>query len=63
MPTFNAGKRICIGKDFAILEIKSLISSIILNYKIIPTKKIVEIKDNLGLPTKNGCWIKFEKRD
>jgi len=61
---FSAGPRNCIGQKFALYEEKSVLSSIIRNFKITSIEKRDEITliSELILRTHNGINVKLEKR-
>ncbi|XP_057655374.1 cytochrome P450 4V2-like isoform X2 [Diorhabda carinulata] len=61
---FSAGPRNCIGQKFAMLEMKSIISKVLRNYKLLPTNPFHEIKlvANIVLGSNNGICLTLEKR-
>ncbi|XP_068667784.1 cytochrome P450 86A1-like [Aristolochia californica] len=61
---FNAGPRICLGKDLAYLQMKSVASSILLRHRLeaVPGHK-VEQKMSLTLFMKNGLRVYVHPRD
>ncbi|XP_046382306.1 uncharacterized protein LOC124153250 [Ischnura elegans] len=61
---FSAGPRNCIGQRFAMLEVKSVLCSILRHYKLIPvdTPKDISFMHDLVLRPCNGIKIKLEKR-
>ncbi len=61
---FSAGPRNCVGQKFAMYEEKSVLSSIIRNYKITSVEKRDEIAliAELILRTHNGINVKLERR-
>lgn len=61
---FSAGSRNCLGQRFAMLEIKSVLSSIIRNFELRPTPKTKEFKyaADLVLRPLNGLFIEFNER-
>ena len=64
-PTFNAGPRLCLGKDMAILEMKILMSIILQSYRFTlkPNHHPVRYNPSLTMPVKNGLLIHLETRD
>lgn len=61
---FAAGPRNCIGQRFALLEEKSVISSIIRNFKLKSVQKREEIKllQEVVLRSVDGINLRFERR-
>ncbi|XP_037041977.1 cytochrome P450 4C1-like [Bradysia coprophila] len=61
---FSAGPRNCVGQKFAMFEEKSVLSSIIRNYKIISveTTDEIDLMAELILRTHNGINVKLERR-
>ncbi|XP_071445182.1 cytochrome P450 4C1-like [Hetaerina americana] len=61
---FSAGPRNCIGQRFAMLEVKAVLCSILLQYKLIAvdTPKDISFMHDLVLRPCNGIKIKLEKR-
>nr|AJN91173.1 cytochrome P450 monooxygenase CYP9G18 [Cnaphalocrocis medinalis] len=63
---FGMGPRACIGSRFAILELKVLVYSIVLNYKILKCKKTldpIKLKAlDFNLMALGGTWVKLEAR-
>ncbi|KAF5280454.1 hypothetical protein FQR65_LT03263 [Abscondita terminalis] len=61
---FSAGPRNCIGQKFAFMEVKTIISTIVRNYELLPidTPSSVKIRVHLILKTTDGIKIKFLKR-
>ncbi|KAK4871605.1 hypothetical protein RN001_015729 [Aquatica leii] len=61
---FSAGPRNCIGQRFAIMELKMIIASVVMNFKLIPidTQSSITISSNLTIKTTDGIKVKFEKR-
>lgn len=57
-------KRIFSGQKFAVLEMKAVVSSIIRNFKIIPTEKTKNLTftTDLVMRPKGGLNIVLEKR-
>ena len=61
---FNAGPRICLGKDLAYLQMKSVAASVLLRHKlaVVPGHK-VEQKMSLTLFMKYGLKVNVNHRD
>ncbi|KDP28614.1 hypothetical protein JCGZ_14385 [Jatropha curcas] len=61
---FNAGPRICLGKDLAYLQMKSVAAAVLLRHRltIVPGHK-VEQKMSLTLFMKDGLKVNVHKRD
>ena len=58
---FGAGPRKCIGSNFAMHEMILAVSELILNYKVLPVKKEIEILPLITLKPKNA-YVEFKKR-
>jgi len=59
---FSAGSRNCIGKRFAIMELKFIIFHIIMNFHV-KTVKDVEVCHNILYSSSNGFWFDFKSRN
>lgn len=61
---FNAGPRICLGKDLAYLQMKTIAAAVLLRHRltVVPGHK-VEQKMSLTLFMKNGLLVNLQKRD
>ncbi|XP_017077517.1 probable cytochrome P450 9h1 [Drosophila eugracilis] len=63
---FGVGPRNCIGNRLALMEIKSIVYQLVLNFKLKPAEKTSRnLLDDIrghGLKPKNGFWLKFESR-
>ncbi|XP_077215350.1 cytochrome P450 86A1-like [Tasmannia lanceolata] len=61
---FNAGPRICLGKDLAYLQMKSVASAVLLRHRLslVPGHR-VEQKMSLTLFMKNGLRVYVQNRD
>ena len=61
---FGAGPRICIGMRFALIEMKMVLTRLLLDYTILPGEELEKkfaIRDQSSIsPTE--VWIKLEKR-
>ena len=62
--SFNAGPRICLGKDLAYLQMKSIAAAVLLRHRVNVTKgHKVEQKTSLTLFLKNGLVMDVHSRD
>lgn len=61
---FSAGPRNCIGHKFAILEMKTVVSSILRNFELLPVPDKTEITSlfRVTLRSKGGIWITLKPR-
>ncbi|CAF4793937.1 unnamed protein product [Pieris macdunnoughi] len=61
---FSAGPRNCIGQKFAMMEMKSALSALLKNYKLLPvtTSKDLEFVADLVLRNSKPIYLKFIKR-
>lgn len=60
-PVFNAGRRICLGKPLAFLEIKLLSLMLLRRYKFTLSRNTDDQYINtIVLPMKHGLWVKAE---
>nr|ARO50427.1 cytochrome P450 [Chironomus tentans] len=62
---FSAGMRNCIGQRFAMLELKTMLTKIVLNFKILPVTSFNELifKGDIVLRTQNPIIMKFVTRN
>nr|CAD7402599.1 unnamed protein product [Timema poppensis] len=63
--SFSAGARNCIGQKFAMLEMKSTVSKVLRNYRLLPgstTNKMEELVGELVLKNINGMKLKLLPR-
>lgn len=62
---FGDGPRQCIAKSYSLLEVKCLISNLLLKFKLQPCSKtevpLSFLPDKLFITPVNGIWIRFEK--
>ncbi|KAI4351227.1 hypothetical protein L6164_005605 [Bauhinia variegata] len=62
--TFNAGPRVCLGKDLSIIEMKMVASSILWSYRIeVMEGQHISPSISLGLLMKYGLKVHVGKRD
>ncbi|XP_042512366.1 cytochrome P450 86A8-like [Macadamia integrifolia] len=62
--SFNAGPRICLGKDLAYLQMKSIAAALLLRHRLtLATGHKVEQKMSLTLFMKNGLMVNVHRRD
>jgi len=63
-PVFQAGPRICLGKDFAVFEAKCVLTTLIQRYRFTLAKEIPEIPYSPGitLTVNGGLHLNLEKR-
>lgn len=59
---FSAGKRNCIGQKFAMLEVKSVVAKMVLNFNLLPAKSKVILQADLILKSTTGVHLRLEKR-
>ncbi|KAF2897972.1 hypothetical protein ILUMI_08201, partial [Ignelater luminosus] len=61
---FSAGPRDCVGKKFAMLEMKTILSRFLLNYKIslVPGKEELQLDYRVTLRAKGGVTLQLENR-
>nr|CAH7738384.1 unnamed protein product [Callosobruchus chinensis] len=62
---FSAGPRNCIGQKFAMNEIKSIVSKLVRNFKLLPTTPEHKLKlvAEAVMKSKNGVKIRLVKRE
>lgn len=57
---FSAGLRNCIGQKFAMLELKSIIGSMLKNFRILPVTRREDLKFEAGLILRPTCDLVVE---
>lgn len=62
---FSASLRNCIGQKFAMMEVKTVVSEIVRNFKLEPITKVedIEIIGDMVLRTKDPIRVKFIPRE
>ncbi|KAF5293172.1 hypothetical protein FQR65_LT11017 [Abscondita terminalis] len=62
---FSAGPRNCIGQKFAMLEMKSIVSKVLMNFELLPAtpKHTPILAGHLILKSENGICISVKKRN
>uniref|UniRef100_A0A8D9F509 Cytochrome P450 6j1 n=1 Tax=Cacopsylla melanoneura TaxID=428564 RepID=A0A8D9F509_9HEMI len=62
---FGDGPRICIGKRFAFLQLKLVLSKVLVNYHVSPCEKTKRhyplIKNSMLAVPEGVCWLKFTR--
>lgn len=66
MLAFGEGSRLCLGKNFALFQVKMAVAAIVRNYKVVLSEKMtsppeISVKAFL-LHCDTGVWVKFVKR-
>ena len=62
LPIFNAGSRLCLGKEMAYIEIGILICTVLQEYDFELLHKNIELGSNITLYIKDGLILKLKKR-
>lgn len=60
---FSAGHRNCIGQKFAMMELKSIVTQIVLNYIIEDSKPDVTLQMDIILLSASGHYISLKRRE
>lgn len=62
---FSAGPRNCIGYTFAMLEMKTVISTILRHYELVPvpSKGTIDPIFRVTLRSSGGLWVRFKSRN
>ncbi|XP_050306332.1 uncharacterized protein LOC126743338 [Anthonomus grandis grandis] len=62
---FSAGPRNCIGQKYAMLELKSMLAKILMNFEVLPSEipHNPEFAVEIVLKSKNGVYIKLKEVD
>lgn len=63
---FGEGARLCLGKNFALFQVKMAVASVILKYRVVMADKMTvppKISVNAFLlHCDTGIWLKFQAR-
>ncbi|XP_063235354.1 probable cytochrome P450 4aa1 isoform X2 [Bacillus rossius redtenbacheri] len=61
---FSAGPRNCIGHKFAMLEMKSMVSTVVRNFdlSLVPGKENLNIVYRITIRSRGGVWLQFTPR-
>lgn len=62
---FSAGPRNCIGYKFAYIEMKTVLSTILRSYRLLPVagKTKIDPVFRITLRSRGGLWVRFEPRN
>ncbi|KAK4482276.1 hypothetical protein RD792_009428 [Penstemon davidsonii] len=60
-PVFQAGPRICLGKDMAFLQMKRMVACVLRQFRVVPVAEPVFISD-MGTKMKGGFPVRIEER-
>ncbi|CAH0382195.1 unnamed protein product [Bemisia tabaci] len=65
---FSAGMRNCLGLKYAMLQMKTVISTLVRDYKFFPSERMpsmdsVDLEFYTVLRPKSGLWVRLERRD
>ncbi|CAH0393419.1 unnamed protein product [Bemisia tabaci] len=64
---FAAGARNCIGQKYAMLQMKTILSTVLREFRILPSQKMpnmdsIRLLMTSTLRSKTGCWVRLQPR-
>ncbi|EMS53084.1 Cytochrome P450 86B1 [Triticum urartu] len=61
---FNSGSRICPGKEIAVMQMKTVVATVLWNFDVeVVEGQIIQPKPSCILQMKNGFIVKLRKRE
>lgn len=64
---FGEGGRLCLGKSFALFQVKMAVAAIVRNYSVLLADKMTSPPEISAkaflLHCDSGVWLKFQKRN
>ncbi len=61
---FGAGQRLCVGREFAMMEGPFILARLMQRYQPVAVpEKVAQMHIGITLRTKDGVWVKLEKRE
>jgi cytochrome P450 len=60
---FGAGQRLCVGREFALMEGPFILARLMQRYRPVAVPdKVAQLHIGLTLRTKDGVWVRLQKR-